>query len=201
MRSLEKTRFVVTRRCRINTIERHRELFAARMPELEQITGTRFRRLGPDAREEAVHNVITLTWKYYHAMVIKGRGEEEGILFNVLWFAIKQTRAGRTIQGTGRRKPKDVIDYARRGRTKVEHADFTYFIGDETPVPDAAAFRIDLPEFLATLTERQRGMALDLASGMGTTEVARKHGVTPGAVSQFRPRFRHLLEQFYGDAA
>lgn len=44
-------------------------------------------------------------------------------------------------------------------------------------------------------------MAADLASGMTTIEVARKNGVTPGAVSQFRTRFKSLFDKFHAEAA
>ena len=40
-------------------------------------------------------------------------------------------------------------------------------------------------------------MAMDLASGMTTAEVARTHGVSAPAVSQFRTRFKVLLDRFY----
>jgi predicted transcriptional regulator len=40
-------------------------------------------------------------------------------------------------------------------------------------------------------------MAMDLSSGMTTAEVAKKHGVSAPAVSQFRTRFKVLLERFY----
>jgi hypothetical protein len=74
-------------------------------------------------------------------------------------------------------------------------------VADTTPIPEQVAFRIDIPAFLNTLNDRQRAMAYDLASGMGTGEVARKYNVSPGAVSQFRTRFKLLLERFYADAA
>ena len=75
--------------------------------------------------------------------------------------------------------------------------DFNYYLCDSTPIPDQVAFRLDIPRFLATLNERQRAMAADLASGMTTTEAARRYGVTPAAVSQFRSRFKLLLNRFY----
>ena len=78
--------------------------------------------------------------------------------------------------------------------------EFEGFIGRETPVPDAVCFRIDFPRFFATLTQRQRDMAEDLMSGMSTNEVAAKHAITPGAVSQFRTRFYLLWRQFSDEA-
>jgi hypothetical protein len=185
------------------TFEMLRDEFARQLPVLEALTEPHFRRLGPEARGEAVQNTICLTWKGYQALCEKGRGEEEDIIRKVLWWAVKQTKVGRSITGSGRpgRGTMDAYAAARKGGAAFEHTDFNMLIGDDTPIPDAVAFGIDHPAFMATLTERQQSMALDLAAGMGTTEVARKYGVSPGAVSQFRTRFRALLGKFYGEAA
>jgi hypothetical protein len=37
-------------------------------------------------------------------------------------------------------------------------------------------------------------MAVDLAQNMSTTEAAAKYGVSAGAISQFRVRFKKLFE-------
>jgi hypothetical protein len=50
------------------------------------------------------------------------------------------------------------------------------------------------------LSERNRRLALDLATGMSTKEAAERHGVTPGAISQFRVRFRRWYEEYHGEA-
>jgi hypothetical protein len=183
----------------MTTIESLHETFVRELPELEVMAKAHFRHLDPDAREEAAQNVRALSWKYWLRLCQQGRGHEEGLLRNVWWFAIKQTKVGRTItRGDGKRGKArhDAYD-----QSMVEHIDFNLFIGADTPIPDAVAFRIDFPMFLATLNERQRVMAADLASGMTTTEAAREHGVTPGAVSQFRVRFKVLLERFHAGAA
>jgi hypothetical protein len=70
------------------------------------------------------------------------------------------------------------------------------FVSDDTPVPEAVSFRLDVPAFLATLGDRQQRMAADLMTGTTTTECAAKFKVTPGAVSQFRTRFKELFEVY-----
>ena len=74
-------------------------------------------------------------------------------------------------------------------------------VGRTTPILDQVAFRIDMPQFFDTLTERQRRLACDLAWGMTTKEAADKYGVTPGAISQFRVRFKFLFDSFFATAA
>jgi hypothetical protein len=108
-----------------------------------------------------------------------------------------QTSMRRTVSrghGMHRRRRRDVYD---RPSSPVQHLDFNDFVGDSTPIPDQVAFRLDLPQFFETLSERQRAMAQDLATGVTTAEAARKHGVSAPAVSQFRSRFKVLLERFY----
>jgi hypothetical protein len=177
------------------TINAPHESFTRQLPELEVMALAQFRGLGPEAREEALQNTTALAWKYWLRLAEKGRADEPELLRNVWWYALKQTRAGRTItRGDGKRGKArhDAYD-----RFMVEHIDFNLFVADRTPIPEQVAFRIDIPVFLNTLNDRQKALACDLASGMGTGEVAKKHGVTPGAVSQFRTRFKMLFEKFY----
>lgn len=62
-------------------------------------------------------------------------------------------------------------------------------------------FRLDIRGFLLTLTPRQQMLAYDLTSGERTKDVAQKHGVTPGAISQFRTRFKKLYDEFFAEHA
>ena len=56
---------------------------------------------------------------------------------------------------------------------------------------------MDVPELPGTLRERDRGIALTLANGQGTTETAREFGVTPAAISQSRTRLRKEYDEFH----
>jgi hypothetical protein len=58
-----------------------------------------------------------------------------------------------------------------------------------TPPPDAAAFRIDWPAFLATLTERDRELAHFLSLGHAASKAAEHFKLTPGRVTQLRQRW------------
>jgi hypothetical protein len=63
----------------------------------------------------------------------------------------------------------------------------------------AAAFRLDLASWLASLPERRRRTAELLAEGHGTLEVARWVGVTPAAVSQARSWLARSWHEFQGE--
>ena len=59
----------------------------------------------------------------------------------------------------------------------------------QTPVPDQVSFRLDFPAWLATRTERDRKVILDLMSGERTLAVAARYGLSPARVSQLRLEF------------
>src|SRR5947209_17548829 len=100
----------------MTSFESHRESFAGQVAELRRMAAAQFLYLDPEAREEAVQNTLALAWKSFRALILKGRAGEDGILKNVLWFSIRQTKVGRTLRPRGDTKPRDVFDNARKGR-------------------------------------------------------------------------------------
>ena len=175
------------------------DTFEVRLPEIERLAGFQFRHLHPEARQEAIQNSVVLAYRYWGRLA--GRGKvDEGCFRNAIWWACLHTRMGRRGAGPGGKKAKCVLDYARRRRDKVAvegGVDLDGLVGRSTSVPDAVAFRLDTPAFLASLPERDRGIALALAAGKGTAEVARERGVTPGAISQARTRLRKRYDEFH----
>lgn len=178
----------------MTSFETHRQSFADQLPDLTIMAAAAFRYLDPEARAEAIQNTLALAWKAYEALIRQGRGSEGGIIKSCLWYSIRQTRAGRKAEGESR--AKDVHKNAHRGRVSFEHAELKHFASDDTPIPDQVSFRLDVPAFLSTLTDRQRRMAELLMMGNTTSEVAREVGVTPGRVSQFRSEFLELITVF-----
>jgi hypothetical protein len=65
---------------------------------------------------------------------------------------------------------------------------------------DAAAFRIDLSSWLASLPERRRRTAELLGLGYGTLEVAKALGVTAAAVSQARAWLETSWRRYQGES-
>jgi hypothetical protein len=136
------------------TIETLHETFTRRLPELEAMALARFRGIGPEARQEAVQNTTALAWMYWLRLAEAGRADDDGLLTSVWWYAMKQTRTGRTINrgdGMDGKRRRDAYD---RQSAPIQHLDFNYFVGDSTPIPDQVAFRLDLPRFFETLSER-----------------------------------------------
>lgn len=170
--------------------------FSDQYPRMARQVEGHFRHLDPDKREEAVTNTLGLAWKFFYLLFEEDRATKR-MLYTVVAYSIKQTKTGRKVQGNDGRIAKCAIDYRGRGRLTFEWTDLNGLISDNTPIMDQVSFRLDVPRFLATLKPRQQALAYDLAVGNTTSEVARKHGVTPAAVSQFRSRFKRRYDEFF----
>ena len=171
--------------------------FVRYLPWMRKTARTAVQNLDSEKREEAVAAVIALAWKHWHRLGERGRAEEPGLLKSVLFYSAKQWRAGRKIDSAG--KPRDVLSLRAYGKVKFEPGCLEDYVGRNTPIPDAVSFRLDVPAFLSTLTERQRNLALDLANGMSTTEAAAKYNRSAGAISQCRTRFKLLFDRFFAE--
>lgn len=172
--------------------------FSDEYPRMARLVEGHFRHLDPDKRDEAVANTLGLAWKFLNHLYEEGRATHR-MLGSVLWYAIKQTKIGRKVQGNDGRIAKCAIDYRNRHRLRFELTDLNDLISDDTPVPEQVIFRVDVRRFLGSLKPRQQALAYDLAIGNTTTEVAQKHGVTPAAVSQFRTRFKRWFDDFFNE--
>ena len=67
-------------------------------------------------------------------------------------------------------------------------------------VVDQVAAKMDFRAWFATLTKRMKLIAKDLAFGCSTSEVAEKHGVTAGRISQLRRVLEESWAAFQGEA-
>jgi hypothetical protein len=176
-----------------------RARFESRLPEIRRVAERHFHFLNAEALEQAVQNVTVLAWQYLLNAERAGKGGREDVFHNIVKWACRHTRQGRQAGGCGT-KAGCVLDHARRGSHNVvvdRSVDLNHFVGRSASVPDAVAFRLDVPAFLATLPDRDRQIALSLARGQGTGEVARAFGVTPGAISQFRSRFKRRYDEYH----
>ena len=68
-------------------------------------------------------------------------------------------------------------------------------------VADQVAAKMDVSDWFATLTRRMKEIAKDLAFGCSTSEVARKHGVTAGRISQLRRTLEESWAAFQTEPA
>jgi hypothetical protein len=121
------------------------DTFVARLPWMRSTARAAFPNLDAENREEAVSNTIALAWKAWARLNERGRAEEPGILKAVVWYSIKQTKAGRRIDSA--RNPRDPLALRLHGKVKFESFNLNDLVGKNTDVSDAVSFRLDVPAF------------------------------------------------------
>jgi hypothetical protein len=180
-------------------IEAH---FLAALPRIQRHAKIQFSYLKGDAKDDAIAKVVGLAWKYYAAEIAKGKNPDEYIS-SIAKFAVKHVRAGRDV--TGIEPAKDVLS-KRAQREKrftveafpefVEHSHEESEAADalknwrETPPDEAAAFHHDFPMLLDNLPPKTSAVCEDAAMGDTTTELAEKHKLSMGRISQIRTEAR-----------
>ncbi len=190
--------------------------FVAQLPRIDYVLRFAFRRLPRHRRDEAVADGRAAAWHAWAGLARRGRDPlavgPTGIAAN----AARYVRRGRRL-GTGCRATGTDV-YERRAQAKTG---FRLFSLDSTPgadetgaswqdwsaagnrctPADEACFRLDFAEWMGRLPERKRLAAGLLAEGHATGEVARRLGVTPGAVSQARAWLGASWRAFQGECA
>jgi hypothetical protein len=127
-------------------------------------------------------------------------------------YAVLAVKSGRRLCGMA--KSKDVYTRAARARfgftcgaldahaaragTPLQDA-----LCDNTrsAVPDQAAFRLDFPAWLETRSPRDRAIIGDMLRSERTLDLARKHRLSAGRVSQLRREYAAHWAAFHGEPA
>lgn len=88
------------------SLDRLHHRFLAVLPTINRAARTHFRHLAPDHREEAISEMIALTWKHFRRLVERGKTPERFIvtLTGLMAGAVK---AGRRL--CGHEKSRDVM--------------------------------------------------------------------------------------------
>ena len=159
------------------------------LPEIRKWLQLAFRQLGPEAREDAIEEGIVHTLLSYARLHGKGRAEHANAS-SLAWYAVRAVKRGRP--AVGRMNGKEPLSrYAQVGRGirfERQNGEWIDKLAEDkrASVPDQVAAKIDVRAWFATLTKRMKEIAKDLALGCSTSEVAQKHGVTAGRISQLR---------------
>ena len=182
--------------------------FLELLPTIRTAAQVAFRGWDPEAREDAVTEVIANCFVAFSQLAAQGK-LEVAFASVLARFAIQQFRVGRRVGS--RFTIQDVLSPAAqcRRRFDVERLDAVDPTTDEwveavvddyaTPVPDQAAFRCDFPAWLAAQSRRTRRIAEALALGHTTADVAKRFRVTPGRVSQLRRELQNSWQTFHGE--
>jgi hypothetical protein len=178
--------------------------FVEMLPEIEQKLRLAFCRLDSEAREDAIEEAIVHSLFSYSRLHDQGR-EEVATASSLAWYSSRHVRRGRP--AGGRMNGKDPL--SRYGQIssgiEVERQPSSWIdtlVEDKrAPVADQVAAKMDVGAWFATLTKRTKEIAKDLAFGCSTSEVAKKHGVTAGRISQLRRTLEESWAEFQTEPA
>lgn len=191
------------------------------LPKIELHGRIFFRHLPGHRKEEAIQEMHALAWKWFVRLARRGKDAAEFLTtFNT--FLARAVNSGRRLSGA--EKAKDVMCRQTQRRhgftveslpmsTRTSHEARSTVHGQQmqdvyeerlqdntqTPVPDQAAFRVDFPAWLTTITDRDRQLVEDLALSHRTMDLAQKYGLSPARISQKRREFHDEWERFCGE--
>jgi hypothetical protein len=183
-------------------------VFVAMLPEIEHKLRLAFCRLDPEACEDAIEEGIVHSLLTYSRLHERGRADVV-TPSSLAWYSSRQVKRGRP--AGNRMNGREVLSrYAQLGKgfqverlhaysVKREEWIDTIVEDKRAPVPDQVAAKIDVGAWFATLSRRMKQIAKDLAFGFSTSEVARKHGVTAGRISQLRRMLEESWAAFQGE--
>src|SRR5262249_23359605 len=193
------------------------------LPGIQTHAEIHFRHLRcPGRRDDAIAEVVALAWKWFLRLTERQKDVAE-FVSAVADFAVRHVRSGRRL--CGQQRSKDAMSpVAQRLRGfRVEPLTQPTRPGHDRPfsdpprqdVPDAveerlrdtrvtppdeqAASRIDYRAWLSQLGGRNRRIAEDMALDHSTQELAARHGLSQGRISQLRREFHLDWRWFHGE--
>ena len=167
-----------------------------------------FRHLSAERKEEAAAEAVALSWAWHLRLAERGKDAAQ-FPSAIAKFAARAVRSGRRLAGMDR---ADVLSPQARQRHRfavgklpdcsaLDGSPLEEALHDTRSRPaDLAALRIDLPCWLATLGTRDRRLALDMALGYRTRELAAAYRLSAARISQLRRRFEQSWRQFQGES-
>ncbi|MFO0931045.1 MAG: hypothetical protein U0736_29105 [Gemmataceae bacterium] len=204
----------------LNALHAH---FLSFLPRIETHAKVRFRHLRcPGRRDDAVAEVVAVTWKWYLRLQEAGKDVDE-FVSTLADLAVRHVRSGRRLCGQERarevfssraqrakgfrveglpsstRRRHEEVYSDPHGQDRIDAFEERLRDNTQSPVPDQAAFRIDYPLWLSRLGDRNRRIARDMALDLGTKELAVRHRVSPGRISQLRREFHSGWRRFCGE--
>jgi hypothetical protein len=185
--------------------------FLSVLPAVQTQAQFRFRKLPADRREDAIQEAIAAACVNYQLLAARGQ-LDVAHPSTLADFAVRHVNIGRHVGGK-QDAAKDVLSPVCHKRHGVSVVSCHFHkSGDgadgwrqvviaerKTSIPDTAAFRIDFPVWLKTLTRRDRKIIRSFLAGDSTSTVADRLAISPGRLSQLRRQFEHLWRTFHGE--
>ena len=167
-----------------------------------------FRCLKPEARAEAVQEVVANACRAYARLVELGK-TDIAYASALARYGVRQTRGHRKVGG--RLNVLDVMSGYCQDRKgvfveRLDQYDETANAWTEVLIEDRHAdaaeivrTKLDFSDWLASLNRRDRRVAEFLANGETTTVAARRFKVSAGRISQLRRELAANYRSFVGD--
>ena len=193
--------------CRKSTPAWH-AAFEALLPLINTHAKVAFRYLGPEAREEAIQEVICNACCAY-ARLVELNKTALAYPSALARFGVAQTREGRKVGG--KLNNRDVSsEYCQRQKDLIverldkfdmeENSWQEILVEDRRAGPaEVATARVDFTTWLQVLPRRLRKIATFLANGETTTSAAKRFHVSQGRISQIRKELCLAWHRFQGD--
>ena len=183
------------------TTPRPHDDFLGILPVVTKYACLLFRNWPPSDREDALAETVAAALLSFIHLKCRGR-DPFAFPSRIAIRAVQRVRDGRHVGQpcnsrdllSRRSQFRREIDVQRVGELQDALVDNT-----QTPVPDQVCFRCDFPAWLRTLTRRDCRIALRLARGDSTSEVAKMFGVSRGRISQLRRELCDSWRVFQGE--
>jgi hypothetical protein len=192
--------------------------FLAILPRIQARARIYFRDIKCAFRKaDLVSEVVAVSWKWFTRLLRRGKDARRFV--NALaTLAARAVRCGR--RACGQERSNDVLNpVAQRRHNFVvqsisptrQSLDATrgHWLEDViaerlvdntiTPPPEQAAFRIDFPRWMKTLSVRERRILRAMSRNEKTKDLSRKFEVSAGRISQIRREFHDGWSRFVGD--
>jgi hypothetical protein len=185
----------------------HAAFLASVLPKVVSHGRVYFRHLrSAELKEEYIAEMVALCWKWHLRLAERGKDAAQ-FPTAIATFAARAVRSGRRLAGMDR--ARDVLSPQARQRhgfavaklpdcSALDGSPLEEALHDNTRTPpdEQCAFRVDFPAWRASRTERDRLILDDLMVGERTLDVAARHGLSPGRVSQLRRELHDDWELF-----
>jgi hypothetical protein len=190
------------------SIAKCRKVYAKMLPSIKRHARIAFRSYSPDAKEEAVQNVLCNTWEALVNLARRGKLDQAfpSVLAN---FACRQTRDHRIVGG--HLAINDILGkYCQVNKNvRVDRLDQYDPVADEwtqlvcedkhAGPAEVACVRMDFADFLKFLPAKLRRIAKFLANGESTTAASKRFRVSAGRISQVRGELKNAWQRFQGE--
>jgi hypothetical protein len=187
--------------------------YVAALPRIVEHARVHFGHLkDPGTRDDRIASVVGIGWKHWLYAIRAGR-DPNTFVSAIADYSVRHVRAGRRVDRMER--PRDVFSpraqrqhnfttqtLPQQGETGLDDNATVDALRDTTFTPpgdQAGIGWLDFPAWLAQMSERDRGIVQALAREEGTGDVAKRFGVTPGAISQKRRTYHKDWQRMHGE--